>query len=107
MKAKNEKLPHKQQKALVALLSCATAKEAAETAGISDVTLFRWRQEPPFEAAYRHARRLSMENAITSLQSASSQAVDTLKFVMADEAAPASCRISAARCILEMAMRGR
>src|SRR6185369_356394 len=96
----------KQEKAIIALLNEPTTKEAAEAAGVSEVTLWRWLQQADFRAAYMEARRLAVQRAIARTQAVTSEAVETLREVMSDKAAKGSERIAAAKAILDYAMKG-
>ncbi len=104
MKAVGEKLTPKQERALVALLDCGEIKKAAETAGVTKVTLWRWLQSPDFQSRYRAARRQLVETAIAQLQSDCTTAARVLREVAEDRQAPASSRVAAARTILEQSM---
>lgn len=104
MKPLEQKLNAKQERALVALLDCGEIKEAAETAGITKVTLWRWLQSPEFQSRYRAARRQLVETAIAQLQSDCTIAVRVLREVAEDEEAPASSRVAAAKTILEQSI---
>jgi transposase-like protein len=99
-----EKLTRKQDDAIAALLSTATIKDAAAACNVGVATLYRWLQLPEFAAAYRTARREVVEHAITELQSATSEAVATLKRNL-------NCRneaveVRAASIVLEQAIKG-
>jgi hypothetical protein len=96
----------RQEKAIIALLNEPTTKDAAETAGVSEVTLWRWLQNPEFRASYMEVRRVAVQRAIARTQAATSEAVDTLREVMSDKSARGSERISAAKAILDYAMKG-
>lgn len=99
------KLSRKKEQAIVALLEAPTVREAAERVSISPTTLYKWMSLPEFDRAYRQARREAMAVAIARLQRASSEAVRTLEEVMADvEATPAS-RVTAARAVLDLALK--
>jgi hypothetical protein len=104
MKPLEQKLNAKQERALVALLDCGEIKEAAETAGITKVTLWRWLQSPEFQSRYRAARRQLVETAIAQLQSDCTIAVRVLREVAEDREAPASSRVAAAKTILEQSI---
>jgi hypothetical protein len=93
-----------QQQAIVALLAGKRHVEAAEAAGVSVSTLRRWHGEPDFIEAYRAMRRDAFEAAIARLQTAASQAVDTLIGSLA--AKRHTDRIKAAQVILIQANRG-
>ncbi len=97
-------LTPKQETAIAALLSTSTIKDAAEACGLTTVTLWRWFQLPEFAAAWRAARRQVVENAITQLQTAASEAVETLKrnLTCGNEAV----EVRAASLIIEQAVKG-
>jgi hypothetical protein len=106
MKAAEEKLTAKQERALVALLDCGETKRAAAIAGVAEVTLWRWLQTEAFQTRYRAARRRLVETAIAQLQSDCTIAARVLREVAEDKEAPASSRVASAKTILEMAVRG-
>jgi uncharacterized protein YggE len=100
-------LSRKQGEAIAALLTMPTITEAATRAGVGERTLFRWLQEDStFQQAYREARRQAVHQAMTRIQQATSTAVKTLESVMKNTKAPSSSRVSAARAVLEMALKG-
>lgn len=105
MKGHGAKLPHKQDQAIIALLEQPSIKQAAQSVGISEVTLFRWLQEPEFQRAYREARYRVVEQAISRLQQVSGEAVDTLREIMRDTEKPPSTRVTAAKAVLEMSIK--
>ena len=107
MNKKENELTPKQEKALAALLSEPTATAAAETANIALSTLMRWLNEPSFAAAYKMARERILETTLTALQSASGQAVITLRDVLTDATARAGEKVSAAKAIIEFALKAR
>lgn len=100
------KLSRKKEQAIIALLEAPTVKEAAEMVKINPATLYKWMALPEFEEAYREARHRAMGEAIARLQQASSEAVDTLRDVMGDQEATPASRVTAARAVLELGMRG-
>jgi len=104
MKATEEKLTPKQERALVALLDCGETKRAAFVAGVGEVTLWRWLQLPAFQSRYRAARRQLVETAIAQLQSDCTIAVRVLREVAEDREAPASSRVAAAKTIIEQSI---
>jgi hypothetical protein len=100
-------LTRKQGEAIAALLSVPTITEAARHAGVGGRTLYRWLQEDAtFQQAYRDARRAAVSQAIAHVQRATSTAVKTLEAIMRSTKAPSSARVSAARAVLEMALKG-
>jgi hypothetical protein len=99
------KLSGKQEHALSALLTEATVEGAVVKAAMNVRTLFRWLNDPSFVAAYREARRQAVQRATGRLQQAASDAVTTLQDVMKDTAAPAPARVTAAKSVLELAVK--
>jgi len=98
-------LTRRQEVFITALLSCPTIAHAARTAGIAEVTAGRWLKELSFQEAYRTARRHVVQHAIVQVQQATGTAVQTLVAVMEDAEASASARVSAAKAILETAVK--
>src|ERR1041385_2962644 len=96
----------KQERAIIALLSEPTMAGAATAAGISEVTLWRWLQDKGFRAVYMEARRAAVQRAIARMQSATCEAVETLRAVMNDQTSKGSERVSAAKAIIEFAYKG-
>jgi hypothetical protein len=105
VKGHGEKLTRKQEQAIAALLVHPTLGEAAQAVGIGEVTLWRWLQREDFQAQFRDARRQAVSHAIARLQQVSTEAVDTLQAVMKDAEAPAPAKVSAAKGVLDLALR--
>jgi hypothetical protein len=105
MKVIGGKFSNKKSQAIAALLEKPTIKEAAETVGIAEATIFRWLQDPDFQKTYREAKRKLVDSAITRLQKITGEAVEALRAVMNDSESPASARVGAARVVLEMAVK--
>lgn len=100
------KMTRKMEAAIAALLTAPTIAEAAKTVGIHEQTLWRWLQNSDFQACYREAKRQAVAQAIARLQQVSSEAVETLQQVMNDPETSASARVSAAKIVLEMTLKG-
>lgn len=105
MKGCLEKLAGRREVAIIGLLTQPTLEAAAKSAHVSATTLWRWQQDPGFQAECQRARRQSMGRAMAQLQQASLTAVKTLKEIMDDSQASASARVMAARTVLEMGLR--
>ena len=69
------------------------------------MTLWRWLQLDGFRDEYQKARRDAVARAIDQVQRAAAGAVQTLEGVMSDEQAPASARVSAAKTVLDSALK--
>ena len=98
-------LTSNQEKAVAALLSEPSVAAAAAKAGIGERTLFRWLDDPAFADAYRQARREAVSQAVARLQPMSTHAVTVLAMVMADTRVSPSTRVTAAKSVLEFAIR--
>ena len=107
MSGHGEKISRKQEQLIAALLQCPTITAAAKESGISEASVWRWLQQPAFEEAYRRARQAAVDQAISQLQQASGEAVETLRAVQTDLGAPPSSRVTAAKAVLEMALKIR
>jgi transcription elongation GreA/GreB family factor len=99
-------LTPRQEQSITALLVQGSLQAAAAASGINEKTLRRWlREDAAFQMAYRDARRQVVQQAIVQVQQATGDAVETLRNVMQDPEAPASARVSAARVVLDTAIK--
>jgi hypothetical protein len=90
---------------IAALLQTSTVREAASKAGVSEATVYRRLRQPAFRRRLKEARLLVFAQALSRLQSATGDAVDTLLDVMADHGAPPASRVRAACAVLDLASR--
>ncbi len=91
---------------MVALLSCDTIAEAAVACATSESAIYRYLQDDAFKSHLRRARAEIVECAIGHLQRDCEIAARTLRAVCEDREAAASARVSAAKAILESAIKG-
>lgn len=99
-------LTPRQEQGITALLVRGSLQAAAEASGVNEKTLRRWlREDLAFQAAYREARRQVVQQAIGQVQQATGEAVETLRKVRKDRKATASARVTAAKAILETAVK--
>jgi hypothetical protein len=99
-------LTPRQEQSITALLVQGSLQATAAANGINEKTLRRWlREDTAFQTAYREARRAVVQQAIVQVQRATGEAVETLRSVMQDADALASARVSAAKAILETAVK--
>ena len=105
--SENKRLTPKQEKALQSLLEEPTTRAAALAAGVSEATVWRWLADEQFSAAYRDARTKHLESTIAALQAAGVDAVKALRQIANDATARDSARVSAAKAIVELGLRGR
>lgn len=99
-------LTAKQIKGVDALLAADTVEQAAERAGVTRTTLYRWLRNEAFASELTKAKRRLVQQGILKLQRAVSDAVKVLVDISKDKDAPASSRVSAAREILTQALKG-
>lgn len=69
----------KQTKAITALLSERTARDAAKKAGVNEKTLYTWLADPAFRGALRSAEMDILETVTRRLGAGQSLALDTLE----------------------------
>lgn len=105
MKGHGEKFSRKQEEAIAALLASPTLAEAARAAGIGEATLWRWLQQEDFRRRYEEARRELVRQALVYVQGVIGEAVKVLRQVMNGPAYPATAKVSAARTLLEAALK--
>ena len=105
MAARGSKLTAKQEEALLALMTNQGVDSAARAVGIGPRTLYRWLNEPEFDAAYRKARRAAFGQTIARLQQGSPAAATVLLKIVVDPQAAASTRVRAAEIVLDRAAK--
>jgi hypothetical protein len=105
MEDTGQNLNAKQESALAALLTLGEVRAAAKKAGIGETTLWRWLKDEAFASAYREARRKVLEATASRLTSDSTKASRVLLQIAQDKKAPASARVSAAKVIIENAVK--
>jgi predicted DNA-binding transcriptional regulator AlpA len=93
-----------QEKALLALLETSSIAEASVRSGLSQETIYRYLRDKAFQKEFREARRATVDAAISALQQATSEAVDTLKRNMRCE--NSAVEVRSAQIILEMSFKG-
>ena len=91
-------------RALIALLGCNSIRDAAKACRLSEETLYRYSRDDDFVRDYREARRQTVENAISKLQSATGEAVETLERNLHCE--NPAVEVRTAQIILENAIKG-
>ena len=91
-------------RALIALLECNSIRDAAKACRLSEETIYRYLRDADFIRDYREARRQTVENAISKLQSATGEAVETLERNLHCE--NPAVEVRTAQIILENAIKG-
>jgi hypothetical protein len=106
MSASNARFTRRKEAAIAALLAQPSLARAAEACQTSERTLRRWLQDQAFARRYRQERTRMLESTINLLRQKSVAAVETLAEVANDKASPAGTRVSAARSLVELAIKG-
>jgi transposase len=89
-------LTRKQTKAISALLACQTIAEAAEMAGVSDRTIYRWIEMPEFRGALRTAAHETIGETVRRLAAGRDEALNTLYRLMTGAERESDQRLAAA-----------
>lgn len=96
----------KKKRALAALLSAPTKRAAAALAGVDYSTLRRWlTQDEAFRRAYQDELAALLEGASEQVRHGMLDAITTLRRIVADEEAPESTRVAAARVLVDSGLR--
>ena len=95
-----------QKKALAALIRSPTIEAAAQEAGIGYSTLRRWlKDDADFQQAYREELDGLVADAAAQAKQSLSPALSTLREIVEDQTLPGAVRVSAARALLDAALK--
>lgn len=97
----------RQEKALTALLSCPSIREAAELAGLSERQVFRYLADPAFTEQYQAARDETFKRALSFLQIGAQSAAAVMRRIVEDEANSPALRLGAAAKLISLALKAR
>jgi hypothetical protein len=101
------KVTARQERVITELLTQATTRKAAKSAGVSEQTVRRWRAcDANFIARYNEARREVFESGMKFCNAVSGGSAQVLWNIAKDEQSPPAARVSAARAILHFNMLG-
>ena len=90
--AENVTLSRNQQRAIAALLSCTTTAEAAEKAGVSRQTLYRYLADETFRAELSRRQDAIISKVTASLVGLAEEIVKTLRQMLTDADTPPSVK---------------
>jgi len=90
---------------LAAMMTCRHVKDAALQSGVGLRTAWRWLRDEVFQAELRHAQDEALGQATRLTVGSMADAIECLQAVMADQFAPPSARVAAARCVLEHGLK--
>jgi hypothetical protein len=100
-----EKYSRKKEAAIAALLVCPTLSEAASSCNVAESTIRRWLKDGIFSRCYAEARRQTLETTVNLLRQKAVGGVVTLSEISENKQAPATARVSAARSLVELAIK--
>jgi phage terminase small subunit len=101
----NATLSPRQRRFVNAVLTARTIREAASKVKVAESTAWRWLALPGVKAALCEAQDAALAQSARAVAALLTNALDTLSDVMGDSGAPVGARVSAARTILENAVR--
>jgi len=101
----NDQLTAKQRNAIPHLVAAPSIEEAARRAACTKQTLYNWLAEPAFAAAYEQAQMRVYESGLAALRCAIEAGVSTMRELAEDAKQPGNVRCSAAKSLVEIAMR--
>jgi methylaspartate ammonia-lyase len=93
--------------AILALARGLSKADAAAGAGVGERTVYRWLDDDAFRAAISRERGRLLERAIGRLADHAADAANVLGKLANDEETPPAVRVSAARALLEHAVKLR
>ena len=96
MSVKDVNLSVNQRRAIGALLECSRIEDAADRAGVTDRTIYRWLQDPFFVAELRQAETTALGDAIRSLIADQKSNYEVMRSVRDDRRSSAAVRLRAA-----------
>ncbi len=100
-------LTSKQRRAVETLLAMGEVTAAAQTAGVTRDTLYRWLRQPLFAQAVRQAEAQALDDLSRLLVQLGRTAVATLAKAMTDPTVPAASRVRAADAALSRLLQVR
>lgn len=92
---------------IAALLTSPTIKAAAERAGVSEATVYRWQNDPKFRRLYHRAERGLVAAAVGRVSALFASAVETARKLMEDPTSHPNTRLRAVGIIIDTVFKGR
>ena len=96
-----------QSKAIVALLSGKTNSQAAQSAGVTERTIYRWLSDPSFRSELSEAERQMIESATRQMSSLQEKAINILEQLLESQDVSPHTRLSIANSILRLSLAFR
>lgn len=99
----NGTLTPRQERAITALLTCPTVEEAAKTAQVGKVTIYRWLKDETFSLVLEQARREQARDALNFLRSCMLKAAQRLNGLLDSDSEGTA--LKAAVALLDFGLR--
>ena len=90
-----------------ALLSCPTKKQASESVGLSEQSVYSRLRKPDFRTKLQNARNDQFQVISSKLEDANFLALDTLIKILDDKETSAGIRVKAAQTLLDLSLKNR
>ena len=97
----------KKSKAIVALLSGKTNSQAAQSAGVTERTIYRWLSERSFQTELREAERQIIESSTRQMSSLQEKAINVLDQLLESQDVSPQIRLRTANSILRLSLAYR
>lgn len=101
------KLTHRQQRAIIALLSTKSITEAAAQIGVTEKTIYQWMNQPAFKAGLISAEGEIIDRATRRLLTLHDQAINVFDEIMGDDDCAPGTKLRAAQSILDYLLKLR
>ena len=100
-------LTPRKRKALEALLTSGDISQAANTAGVSRDSVYRWLRDPDFQGAMTEGTQAALQGLSQSLLTLGAAAAKTLQAALEDTTAPLAVKLRAADIVLTRLLQMR
>jgi len=100
-------LTPRKRKALEALLTSGDISQAANTAGVSRDSVYRWLRDPDFQTALSNGTQAALQGLSQSLLTLGAAAAKALQVALEDTTAPLTARLRAADIVLTRLLQMR
>ncbi len=100
-------LTPRKRKALEALLTSGDISQAANTAGVSRDSVYRWLRDPDFQTALSNGTQAALQGLSQSLLTLGAAAAKALQAALEDTTAPLAVKLRAADIVLTRLLQMR
>ena len=90
-----------------ALLSSATIKQASESVGLSEQSVYSRLRKPDFRTKLQNARNDQFQVISSKLEDANFKALDTLINILDDSEVSAGIKVKASQTLLDLSLKNR